>query len=280
MKKKILLIVTTYNQLHYTKLCLENLPTEDNYEIHPLIIDDCSDDYTIEWCKSNKIEHISKDKPEGLTDSFNKGFRYFKKNTQYDYVVFSNNDVLIPKGSLTEMADVLGRWPFTIVCPMSTKKGVGHQPIQYVGNHYNDDNLQSWDYNNYQTIQDSILNFKKSLKEAKELHQVDPFRMKFFNGFTFMASRSLCQYEREDGGIFDPQNILVKNEDTFNWRVLLPNDDYPALCKTSFIYHFKAVSTSGQLDDFKNAVKDMDSFLEEREKISKKYKQGEINETN
>ena len=125
MNNKILFAITTYNQLHYTKLCLENLPKEDNYEIHPLIIDDDSDDNTIEWCKSNNIEYIKKDSPKGITHSFNVACKYFKDNTQYDYLVISNNDVLVPEGAFSELANMLNRWPFTIACPMSTQKGVG-----------------------------------------------------------------------------------------------------------------------------------------------------------
>ena len=58
--------------------------------------------------------------------------------------------------------------------------------------------------------------------------------MKHFNGFCFMMNRNVCKYERDDGGIFDPENLMIKNEDTFNWRVLLPNNDikYPNINTT------------------------------------------------
>jgi len=40
---------------------------------------------------------------------------------------------------------------------------------------------------------------------------------------------------------------MTKNEDEFNWSNLIPNDDFPAVCKTSFVFHYKGVTTKGDL---------------------------------
>jgi len=74
--------------------------------------------------------------------------------------------------------------------------------------------------------------------------------MKHFNGFFFMMSKDICQYEREDGNLFDPAFLNTKNEDEFNWCNLIPNDDYPFLCKTAFIFHWKGVSTFKIIKDY------------------------------
>jgi len=40
---------------------------------------------------------------------------------------------------------------------------------------------------------------------------------------------------------------ITKNEDEFNWSKLIPNNDFPAVCKTSFVFHYKGVSAVGDL---------------------------------
>ena len=89
----------------------------------------------------------------------------------------------------------------------------------------------------------------------------DPVRMLMFSGFCFSLKRGIINYEREDGLLFNPELLNYKNEDDFNWSILIPNNEYPMLCKTSYIYHFKGVS----FKHMKNArTNDLDTFLAER----------------
>ena len=65
---KILLVITTYNQSHYTKLCFESLKKlDDNIDV--LVVDDYSTDDTVDICKEYGHRVITKDEPKGLTDS-------------------------------------------------------------------------------------------------------------------------------------------------------------------------------------------------------------------
>jgi GT2 family glycosyltransferase len=194
MKNKVLFLITTYNQLEYTKLCIESLNKVNDIDFDVLVIDDCSNDGTQQWCKDNNIKIIEKPTGKGLTHTWNEGY------------------------------------------------GVGHNPHQFIGNYFNGLDTKSQDPNNTQDIQDHLLTAREQLKKGKDLYIVDPIRMKHFNGFFFMMSRDICQYEREDGNLFDPDYLMTKNEDTFNWRVLLPADDHPGLCKSAYIFHFKGVA--------------------------------------
>ena len=46
---KILLVITTYNQSEYTKLCFDSLKKlDDNFDV--LVVDDYSTDNTVELC--------------------------------------------------------------------------------------------------------------------------------------------------------------------------------------------------------------------------------------
>ncbi len=242
MKEKVLFLITTYNQLEYTKILIDSLKNVDDVDFDILVIDDCSSDGTQKWCKENNIPIIEKETGRGLTHTWNMGYKHFRDNDEYGYLVISNHDVIVPNGALSQMTATLKKWPFSVVCPMGDERGVGHNPHQYIGKHFNDSNGTSKDPKHTQTIQTNLLNFREKLKEGKDLHFMDPVRMKHFNGFFFMMSRSVIQYDREDGNLFDPEFLMTKNEDEFNWKVLLPNDDHPALCRSAYIFHFKGVA--------------------------------------
>jgi len=247
---KILFCITTYNQLEYTKYFYDSMQKVDDVSYDLLVVDDFSSDETVEWCKDNGINVIEKEKPEGLTHSWNLAYNYFK-DSSYDYLIIANNDVLVPNGALSELVSVFERYPASVVVPMSSKKGVGHNPVQAIDAHFQGTTTQSEDPQAHQALQDMLMEYKKVLKEKKDLFMLDPFRMKHFNGFFFMFNRNVINYEDPEGWLFDPSNLMVKNEDTFNWRVLLVHDDNAWMCKTSFIYHWKGVSTGKAFDNFK-----------------------------
>jgi glycosyltransferase involved in cell wall biosynthesis len=252
---RILLVITTYNESEYTKLCFDSLKTiEDDVDV--LVIDDCSTDDTVELCKEYGHEVITKEEGLGLTDSWNKGYYEFKQrwiydesgmDDNYDYLIIANNDILIPQGAITELKNTFTKWPFSLVVPTSTTNGVGHNREQSIENHYQGMSPSCDDPNYYQEIQDRIIDVKTQIRESNNLYQLDPKRMKMFNGFFFMMNRNIINYEYSDKELFEPKYIMTKNEDEFNWSNLIPNDDFPAVCKTSFVFHYKGVTTKGDL---------------------------------
>lgn len=263
---KILFVITTYNQLEYTKLCINSLSKIKDCEFDILVIDDNSTDETVEWCKQEGIKVIEKDKGYGCTHSWNVGYKYFKENEEYKYYIVASNDILVPDGALTELVDVFEKWPFSLVAPMSSVAGAGHNgPTQGIENIW-PGTPPEWvnDSAKYQSVQVNILSQKKVLQKQNNLYILDPVRMKMFNGFFFMMNRYVINYEREDGLLFDPEKIMYKSEDEFNWSQLIPNDDFAAVCKTAFIYHYKGMSTKTQ--GYSDAKNDIDKFNELRNK--------------
>lgn len=47
----------------------------------------------------------------------------------YTYVTLCNNDILIPNGAIAAMSEVL-RDNVSVVVPLSSEKGAGHNPSQ------------------------------------------------------------------------------------------------------------------------------------------------------
>jgi GT2 family glycosyltransferase len=256
---KLLLVITTYNQVEYTKLCFDSLKKVTDCKFDVLIIDDYSTDDTIDLCMDYEYEVIKKDKPMGLTHSWNLGYKRFKEDN-YDHLIIANNDILIPNGSISELLSVFHKWPYTLVVPLTTTNGAGHNAEhQSIESHYDSIDQICNEPDNYQKVQDNIFEIKKNIKKSNNLYVVDPYRVKMFNGFFFMANRNVVNYEYEKDILFNPRFIMTKNEDEFNWSKLIPNNDYPAVCKTSFIYHFKGVSAVGML-------RNNDKWKEERVK--------------
>jgi len=200
----------------------------------------------------------------GLTHSWNVGYKYFKENLEYKYLIISNNDILVPDGALIELVEVFKQWPFSLVVPMSSAAGAGHNGgTQGIENVW-PGTPPEWvnDPKNYQSVQKNILSQKNVVQKQNNLYQLDPVRMKMFNGFFFMMNRNVINYEREDGNLFDPDKIMYQGEDEFNWATLIPNNDFAALCKTAFIFHHKGMSTK----DFSQVKNDIEKWEELRKK--------------
>tara|TARA_R110000851_G_scaffold301253_1_gene457613 strand:+ start:79 stop:909 length:831 start_codon:yes stop_codon:yes gene_type:complete len=270
---KTLLVITTYNQSKYTKLCFDSLKNlEDDIDV--LVVDDCSTDDTVKICKEYGYEVITKEEGLGLTDSWNRGYYEFKSrwiknksgfDDNYDYFILANNDILIPKGAITELKNTFAKWPFSLVVPTSTTNGVGHNTEQSVENHYQGMLPYCNDPNYYQEMQDKILNMKINIEKLNNLYQLDPKRMKMFNGFFFMMNRNIINYEHSDKELFEPKFIMTKNEDEFNWSNLIPNNDFAGLCKTSFVFHYKGVSTFKIFDNYGKMSNDIPEWKKQRE---------------
>jgi glycosyltransferase involved in cell wall biosynthesis len=245
MSKEIVMFVSTYNKSHVTKQFLDTVKLIDLSNIDIVVMDDLSTDDTEQVVSEYDIvkEFITKPEGKGLTDSWNMSYKYFK-NSEYKYAIFASNDTLIPRGAIEEMTDVLVKWPCNFVVPLSTDKGAGHNRVQSIDVIYGPDSERN-NPENYQQVQDILLQHKENLRKANNLYQVDPFRMKMHNGFLFMLSRKLIDYERKDGNLWDPQYINIKNDDNLNWEILIPNNEFAFLCRTAFVYHFKGLSLTG-----------------------------------
>lgn len=226
MNHRVLICITTANQWLYTKMALESLWNANvGFPYDVLIIDDASDDATVELCAEFSCRVISKSKAMGVTDSWNRAYREFIDGN-YDSLIIANNDVLIPRGALEELVVLLKSYP--VVGPMSSKIGVGSQPLQAVNNFAQfafDENKPE----NVQLVQDQLIAHPTS-KTPQELP--------FVNGFFFALSRRIQAYQLEDGNLFRPDYVNVGNEDELCSRLNEPI----AVCPKSFIFHFKGVS--------------------------------------
>ena len=117
----------------------------------------------------------------------------------------------------------------------------------------------------FQEIQDKIFDVKTQIEQSNNLYQLDPKRMKMFNGFFFMMNRNIINYEYSNKELFEPKFIMTKNEDEFNWSKLIPNNDFAGICKTSFIFHYKGVSTFKIFDNYGKMSNKIPEWKKQRE---------------
>ena len=173
---KILLAITTYNELDITNQCLQSAIKSDA-DIDILIVDDYSEKENIKALSQNyPIYFIGKVTHTGLTHSWNLAYRYFIENN-YDILFISNNDVLIPTQTLSLLSKKLLESDALVVVPSSTFTGAGigkcgiAQGIKQLQYHPNIDvNLSE----NFQKVQDILVDSR-----YQQIHRTD-----FFNGFT------------------------------------------------------------------------------------------------
>ena len=261
---KILLAITTYNQSEYTKLCFESLKKLDD-DIEVVVVDDFSTDNTVELCKEYGYKVEQRDEPKGLTYSWNQAYKMFKHDGDFDYLIIANNDILIPKGALGELVGSFEQWPYSMIVPMSTTNGVGHNPTQSIENFYQGLAPDCDDPKHYQTTQNRIFQIKEETRNSNNLYILDTVRMKMFNGFFFMMNKNIIKYEQNDTELFKTDKIMTKNEDQFNWDCLITNNDFAALCKTSFIFHFKGVSTFDVFENYTEISNNVSEWKRQRE---------------
>lgn len=123
------IIILTYNQLDYTKKCIESIRqyTKDNiYEV--IVVDNNSTDDTVEWLKKQKdIKIVQNNKNLGFPKGCNQGILAARKD--YD-IMLLNNDIVVTYNWLTNLKKSLyGSDDIGAVGPI-TNKAVYYQSIK------------------------------------------------------------------------------------------------------------------------------------------------------
>lgn len=146
------IIILTYDQLHYTKLCLESIrkyTEEDTYEI--IIVDNHSTDGTVQWLKEQKnIKLILNDENLGFPKGCNQGIEI----ASGDSVLLLNNDTIVSKNWLVNLRKALfsdeyvgAVGPVTNNCDNNQRIEVPYKNIEEMysfAQEYNISNTEKW----------------------------------------------------------------------------------------------------------------------------------------
>ncbi len=111
----IAIIIPLYNQVHFTKLCLESLARYTQGQIKIIVIDNASSDGTAEYLASrNDITVISNNENRGCAGAWNQGV---KAASEAEWIVVLNNDVIVSPLWLDGLLKAATLWDLDIICP-------------------------------------------------------------------------------------------------------------------------------------------------------------------
>ena len=219
----ILLVFTVAGEIKTLKNALKSLNKPD---MDVLVVDDgTSSNVGIEkFCKGKNIKFIGKEKALGLTDSWNRAYKYFKKSN-YEYCILSNDDVSFPKNfhkpliELLKFVDLAG--------PLSNNPG--HAPWQQISKYTN----KTINESTINDVQEELSNKKLGYKIAN----------RHINGFCFAFNKSIEKFEFSKDLLFDPKYLNVGNEDELCRRIKAKKGKMGYTLEV-YVYHYKDVTFS------------------------------------
>ncbi|MGO1043855.1 glycosyltransferase [Clostridioides difficile] len=210
------IIILTYNQIEYTKLCIESIrkfTPKDKYEI--IIIDNNSSDGTVEWLKSQTdIKSVYNDKNLGFPKGCNQGIELAKGEN----ILLLNNDIIVTPNWLYNLNKAL--WS------QDNISAVG--PITNACSYYQQINVD------YKSIEDMFIFAQKINKSNISSWK---YRVKLV-GFCMLIKKAVLDKIGTLDELFTPGNF---EDDDLSFRMLEAGYKL-LLCEDTFIHHFGSVS--------------------------------------
>lgn len=222
------IIILTYNQLAYTKLCIESIrkfTPKNSYEI--IVVDNNSSDDTVEWLKKQKdIIGIYNKENRGFPGGCNQGM----KIARGDNILLLNNDTIVTPNWLNNMQKALYRDDNIGIVSAITNECSNYQQIEV-------------DYHDFE----SMIEFSKKINISNELAWDQ--RVKLV-GYCFMIRKELIdKIGLLDEGFF-PGNY---EDDDYSIRSICAGYKN-ILCKDVFIHHFRSVSFNSLPETFSQSM--------------------------
>jgi GT2 family glycosyltransferase len=234
---KTSIIILTYNNLDYNKICIESIrkyTKNNNYEI--IVVDNNSTDGTVEWLKEQKDIRVIYNK-ENL--GFPKGCNQGIKMATGEEILLLNNDTIVTPGWLENLRECLyssesigAVGPVTNSCP-------NYQSIPI----------------NYDSVEDMIEFAEKyNYGEPKKWEE----RLRLI-GYCMLIKKEVIDKVGLLDEIFTPGNF---EDDDYSLRMRKAGYKL-ILCKNSFIHHFGSASFEKKSKEFSELlIKNREKFFE------------------
>jgi len=203
------IIIPAWNQLEYTKNCLESIFKNTHYPYRLVIIDNASEqptrNYLQKLSEQKKIFLLCNEQNLGWIKAINQGI----KISSAPYICLMNNDTLTTDGWLTEMVFVAENNPQVgIVNPSSNNFGQKPEGL---------------------TIDDYALTLKRYHGQWQELSAT---------GFCMLIKREII----DKVGFFDERYNLGYFEETDFYLRAIKKGFLAARAKAAYVYHYEKVS--------------------------------------
>ncbi|WP_235675808.1 glycosyltransferase [Clostridioides difficile] len=210
------IIILTYNQIEYTKLCIESIrkfTPKNKYEI--IIIDNNSSDGTVEWLKGQSdIKSVYNNKNLGFPKGCNQGIEL----ATGENILLLNNDVIVTPN-----------WLYNLNKALWSQDNIGAVgPITNACSYYQQIDVD------YKSIEDMFIFAHKINKSNINLWK---YRLKLV-GFCMLIKKTVLDNVGVLDELFTPGNF---EDDDLSFRMI--ESGYKLLlCQDTFIHHFGSVS--------------------------------------
>lgn len=117
---RVSIIIPVYNQIEYTRKCIESIKkntSNTDYEI--IVIDNASEDGTGDFFKKQDVVYIYNNENKGVAKAWNQGI----KQAKGDYVCIINNDIIVCKNWLSEFIRIYESMKNIGILSPGTKEG-------------------------------------------------------------------------------------------------------------------------------------------------------------
>ena len=232
------IVILSYNQLAYTKLCIESIKKftpQDSYEI--IVVDNNSTDGSVDWLKTQSdFRVIYNDENKGFPAGCNQGIQISKGEN----ILLLNNDTIVTPNWLNNMQKAL-----------YSKAQVGG--VGAVSNSCSNYQQIDCNYNSIEEMLDFAAKYNISNSELWKL------KSKLI-GFCFLIKRDVFANVGLLDERFSPGNF---EDDDFSYRMIC-NGYSLLLCQDTFIHHFGSVSFKQNSASFVNVY--MENSLKFKEK--------------
>jgi len=234
---KTLFGVTTLDQNNYTKQCLQsiynckeiNIELQDDFSKNPKEVKALGITYGAKF--------YPKKSGQGVTDSWNRIYKRFKKNN-YDACFISNNDIITTPSAIRQLIKALTIHP--LVVPLSSIKSVSGF-VEQTTQKYGVPDIMAANLYQINSVQNTLL----------RLHKDNPYnKLPRFHGFFFGFNRDIFSQEYDEDHLFDPSYINIGNEDELSQRLTIS----PRVVKTAFVFHYKGVTCGTDEDGDRNDI--------------------------
>ena len=237
--KNVSFVILTYNQLEYTKVCIDSIRKNcafGTYEI--IIVDNHSTDGTVEWLKEQKdIKVIYNEENKGFPKGCNQGIKLAEKDND---IFLLNNDTVMMRNSLFNMRMAL--YSDNLVGAV----GAISNSVSY-----------------YQQVILDCKTFDEYIQAANNINVTNEefyeSRIKLV-GFAMLIKRGVLEQIGYLDERFTPGNY---EDDDISYRII-ENGNKLILAKDSYIHHFGSVSFKEDIDKYSELLETNCKKFEEK----------------
>ena len=243
---RVSLVIPTYNNLEYTKTCLNSIRKYNDrgtYEI--IIVDNNSTDGTVEWLKEQTdINVIFNNENKGFPVGCNQGITIAEKSND---ILLLNNDTVIMQNSI-----------FNLRMALYSEENIGATgAVSNNVSYYQQIEEQFSDFDGY-----SQYSLKNNIPDEERYER----RVKLI-GFAMLIKRSVLNKVGLLDERFTPGNF---EDDDLSFRILKEGCEL-LLCRDSFILHFGSVSFGEKPLEYINLFKENSNKFKEKWGFSIEY---------